>query len=167
MLTFIASLKFYSKLWPRAHTFSKLANIIGRAALPGTFKNTSIDEYDVFTQQYFIWLFRLLMSNKDYVKDFNDGTSFITKQNVQALTRSGLFFLPSTDLTKFETRLNKDIKQISKPGNKPFEGIDADVLLGVMLDEFIDSRNKIMKMLKNKYFKIYEVDKGIFRFIER
>lgn len=160
MLTFIASLKFYVKLWPRAYTFARLASIIGRSALPGTFKNTAIDEYDVFTQQYFIWVFKLLISSKDLVKDFNDGTSYLTKLDATTFCNSALFFLPATDQPKLEARLTKETKTVSKPNTKNFEGVDADAFLGIILDEFVECRARLLKGLKTKYFKQYDVDKG-------
>lgn len=160
MLTFVASLKFYVKLWPRAYTFAKLASIVGRAALPGTFKNTAVDEHDIFTQQYFLWVFKLLLGSKDVVKDFNDGTSYLLKSDAANFCSSALFFLPAAEQSKLEGRLSKETKTITKPNTKNFEGIDADTLLGIILDEFVECRARILKNLKAKYFKQYEVDKG-------
>jgi hypothetical protein len=153
MLTFIASLKFYAKLWPRAYIFSKLASIIGRSALPGTFKNTAIDEHDVFTQQYFIWLFKLLISSKDLVKDFHDGTSYVAKADATGIANSALFFLSGTDHAKLEVKMSKEFKTVTKPNTKNFEGIDADVLLSMILEEYVDCRSRLLKNLKAKYFK--------------
>ena len=162
MLTFIASLKFYARIWPRAHLFAKLANIIGRAALPGTFKNTTIDEYDVFTQQYFIWVFKMLLSQKDTIKDFSDGSTFLTRPDAQSFAASTLFFLGAQEQSKFDSRLQKEIKQVTRPATKPFDGIDADLLLAMILEEFVECRAKILKNLKARYFKQYEVDRGRF-----
>lgn len=63
-------------------------------------------------------------------------------------------------MTKFDNKIQKEIKQVTKPGVKSFEGVDLDVMLSIILDEFLECRGKIMKNLKNKYFKIYEVDRG-------
>ncbi len=160
MLTFVASLKFYARIWPRAFLFAKLANIVGRAALPGTFKNTNIDEYDVFTQQFFTWAFKLLLSQKEAIKDFSDGYTYLVKPDAQTFAASTLFFLNSQELAKFDTRLQKEIKTVTKAGTKPFDGIDADLLLTMVLDEFVECRAKLLKNLKARYFKQYEVDRG-------
>ena len=76
---------------------------------------------------------------------------------------TALFFLNSADLAKFETRLGKEFKTVAKQGQKPFEGIDLDLLLSLLLKEFIDCRARILKNLKAKYFKLYEVEKGFIR----
>lgn len=160
MLTFIASLKFYSKMWPRANLYAKLANIIGRAALPGTFKNTSLDDYDIYAQQYFFWVFKVLLNQKETIKDFSDGSIYISRYDAQNFINNTLYFLSSQEQAKFDSKAQKELKQIAKPDTKPFEGIDADLLLTMILEEFIETRNKVLKTLKSKYFKQYEVDRG-------
>lgn len=161
MLNFIASLKFYAKMWPRASTFGKLASVIGRSALPGTFKNTSIDDYDIFTQHYFLWMFKLLLSHKEIIKDFNDGSSYVVKSDALAFGKTAAFYLTEADQIKSDAKLHRECKSITKPGNKPFEGVDVDVLLSCLLDEFIDCRLKVFKTLKAKYLKLYEIEKGM------
>ena len=160
MLNFIASLKFYSKLWPRASTFGKLASIIGRAALPGTFKNTGIDEYDIFTQHYFIWCFKVLLSSKDLIKDFNDGSSYLARADALTFSKTATFYLMSSDQTKFDSKLQKEIRSVIKPGQKTFDGVEVDMLLGLILEEFVDCRFRVFKLLKSKYLKLFEVEKG-------
>lgn len=160
MLTFVASLKFYARIWPRAFLFARLANIVGRAALPGTFKNTSIDEYDVFTQQYFAWAFKVLLGLKDAAKDFSDGYTYLLKPDAQSFASAALFFLGAQEQTKFDARLQREVKPVNKPGAKPFDGIDADLLLTMVLEEFVECRARILKNLKARYFKQYEVDRG-------
>lgn len=160
MLNFIASLKFYSKLWPRANTYGKLASVIGRAALPGTFKNTSIDEFDIFTQHYFIWTFKVLLTSKDQIKDFNDGSSYLTKADALSFSKTATFYLLAADQTKFDSKVQREIRSVTKPGQKAFDGVDVDVLVALILEEFIECRFRIFKLLKSKYLKLFEVEKG-------
>lgn len=161
MLAFVASLKYYSKMWPRAYLFSKLTSIIGRTGLPGSFKNSSLDEYDVFTQQYFLWLFKTQVSeHKENFKEYNDGTSYMLKQDAMNLVAEALYFLPAAEISRVEAKVSKEVKPISKPGVRPFDGVDSDFLFNLLVEEFVETRAKILKGLKVRYLKLYEIERG-------
>lgn len=147
-------------MWPRATLFAKLCSIIGRSALPGTFKNTSLDEYDVFTQHYFLWMFRVLTSSPDNIKDFSDGTSYCTKGFTMSILSTLLYYMSQQEIGRVEGRILKEIKTINKPNHKQFDGIDSDLLLSSLLSDFLSHRSAHIKTLRHKYFHLYEIERG-------
>lgn len=59
-------------------------------------ENSLINEYDIYTQQYFLWLFGQLLkqqkSNPESVFDGADGVAWLTKKALFSLNKIVIFF---------------------------------------------------------------------------
>ena len=102
MLEFVSSLKYYSKIWPRANLFSKIANMLGIASFPGSVETTKLNMYDIHSQFYFIWAFKQLQTKKDSIIDNTEGLSFIPKNDLAVVIDDILFFLTPEKIKVFK-----------------------------------------------------------------
>ena len=157
MLEFVSSLKYYSKIWPRANLFSRISNMLGIASFPGSVETTKLNMYDIHSQFYFLWAFKQLQTKKEQIVDNTEGLSFIPKAELTSVIDDILFFLTPEKVKTFKGEMQSKTFQVE---GRNQEGYDVDVFLNKIVEEFIEHRKGIIKALKSAFNKSYHTDRG-------
>jgi len=79
MLEFVSSLKYYSKIWPRANIFSRICNLLGTSVLPGSVDSSKLNQYDIHTQTFFLWMYSELHKNEEDMTELPEGQTLVLK----------------------------------------------------------------------------------------
>ena len=162
MLEFVSSLKYYSKIWPRANIFSRLSNLLGISVLPGSIDSSKLNQYDIHTQKFFLWMFKEIQKLSKEIVELSEGYSILPKKTATELFQKTLnFFLNQNETYRVKTSLERESKmyRLEEEG-RSVDGLDIDSLMNIMLHEFIEQRRKNMKVLRNQYSRNYNVEKG-------
>lgn len=98
MLEFLVSLKYYSKIWPRALMFAHLAGII-------QYKSSNVDPnfnyaFDLFTQNYFLYCYAKIVKYEKFLKEHLEGNTWLLKDKVEDIINDMLVFSNSTSKKK-------------------------------------------------------------------
>lgn len=159
LLEFISSLKYYSKIWPRANLFSKLSNMLGIASFPGTIESSKLNMYDIFTQIFVFWVFEKLLADQSKLNESSEGLTILGKREVLPLLDKLCFFAGSDRAAKIKLDITKESKGFNID-SKNVEGFDIDVLANKLVNEFIEERKNMMKQMRTRFSKNYHVDRG-------
>lgn len=160
MLEFVSSLKYYSKIWPRANLFSKIANLLGVSVLPGSIDSSQLNQYDIHTQKFFLWMFKQIMKHQEEIKEVSEGQSVIHRRKAVSIFEEELgFFLNPKEKIRVKMSLEKESKQY-KIDTGMVDGIDIDVMMNALVYEFVQQRKKRLKLLRISYGKNYKIERG-------
>jgi hypothetical protein len=160
MLEFVASLKYYSKIWPRANIFSRLANLLGISVLPGSIDSSKLNQYDIHTQTFFLWMYKEIMKNKQEIHELSEGQTILPKKKAVEIFEQKLnFFLSTNESNRVKGNLERESKMYREE-NHSVDGIDIDFLMNVVLHEFVEKRKKKMRILKDHYSHNLTIDRG-------
>jgi len=162
LLEFLVSLKYYSKLWPRATIFTCLTGIstyikMGSSAEP----NFSYD-FDAYVQEYFLFIYSKLSTEFMHIFDHPEGQSYMTREKLDDFVKQTLFFYNENDRRRFLSKLSKITKKINSEDNN--EHVDVDKLLEALIDEYFEAKKKNFKILAKNFSKFYESDHGLLSF---
>ena len=136
LLEFIASIKYYSRVWARANIFAKLSNFLSNSSVTSSFKAKGLPDYDIFTQHYFFYAYELVYSKTDGIMEGADAT-WLVKTFVSDLNHKLFFFLNAQQLDKFERKVAKEFRFFTKD-TEAIESIDVDKYLMMVIDEYLE-----------------------------
>lgn len=158
------SLKYYSKIWPRALLFANLCNIV-----PYTkpIQDNFPYVYDLFVQEYFFFCFTRINNESESIFELNDGgQSLLSKLKIEDLSKDLVFFYTDPDKKKFLSKINRICKKVDVSEGETFEGVDIDKILEYSIDEFFEMKKRNFKNLSKKFSKLYENDNGLISYDE-
>ena len=101
LIEFITSLKYYTKIWPRAKVFAKLAGMLQFSEPIET--DSSNHSCDIFMQEFFYYAYSCLNvkgNSQDY-KELDDGNTYLKCEIEEELTPKILFWLNENDMKKW------------------------------------------------------------------
>lgn len=158
LFEFLISLKYYSKIWPRALLFANICNIIPYAK--GVQENFPYN-FDCFAQEYFFYCFLQIMKENSAIIEHNDGQTYIKKEKAEDLLRNLVFFAAEQEKKRFSSKLTKITKKIETETAESLEVIDVDKILEYSIDEFFETKKRNFKNLSKKFQKMCETNNGL------
>lgn len=161
MLEFIVSLKYYSKIWPRAAIFSYMIHVCKYQNYNQ--RDTSFDyNFDIYVQQYFLHMFGIFEKEKKFMMENQDGNLLVDKKRIDDISKDILFFSVDSQKKKLAAKMIRLIKVIEIKPKHEFEGVDIDKMMEYALEEFLLFRKENFKAINKKFQKVYETVHGIF-----
>lgn len=158
LFEFLISLKYYSKIWPRAILFANICNIIPYSK--GTQENFPYN-FDCFAQEYFFYCYLQLLKDNSAIVEHNDGQTYIKKEKSEDLLKNLVFFAGEPEKKRFSSKITKITKKIENESSESLEVIDVDKILEFSIEEFFEAKKRNFKNLSKKFQKICETNNGL------
>lgn len=137
-----------------------MSNLLGVSVLPGSIDSSQLNQYDIHTQKFFLWMYKRIKNYKEEIKEISEGQSVLKKQNALKIFEDELgFFMNNKEKIRVKGSLEKESKQY-KIDNSNIDGIDIDIMMNALVHEFVRHRKKRLKTLCNLYAKNYNVERG-------
>lgn len=160
-MEFLVSLKYYSKIWPRATIFANLTGISQYIKGTGNESNFSYD-FEAYVQEYFFFIFSKISSENIHIFDHADGQTLMGKEKLEEFVKQALFFENDFDKKRFLNKTYKFVKKINQEDS--LEYIDIDKLLDALIDEYFEAKKRNFKILSKNFSKFFESDHGLLSF---
>ncbi|CAI2376513.1 unnamed protein product [Moneuplotes crassus] len=167
LIEFISSLKYYTKIWPRAKVFAKLSGMLQYSEPVETDANSH--SCDIYMQEFFYFAYSCF---KEF-RETDDGLTLIKCDLEEELTPKVLFWMGENDLKKWYHKIRKHVKRLPEevdkfemrhPSQPPIEieYVDVDQVLNGYLDEYMTKKQKNQKVLTKHFVKFFQEQEGIF-----
>ena len=171
LIEFVSSLKYYTKIWPRAKVFAKLTGMLQYSEPVETDSNAH--SCDIYLQEFFYFAYSCF---KDF-RETEDGISLIKYEVEEEMTPKILFWMSENDLKKWYHKIRRHVKRLSEetgknepkqPANMDLndsikvEYVDIDQVLSGYLDEYLAKKQKNQKQLTKHFVKFFQEQEGIF-----
>jgi len=118
LIEFISSLKYYTKIWPRAKVFAKLTGMLQYSEPIDT--DASSHSWDIFMQEFYYFAYSCFniqnskrpaeVNSTDYTE--NDGITYIKCEVEEELTPKILFWLGENDIKKWYHKMRRHVKRL-------------------------------------------------------
>jgi len=186
LIEFISSLKYYTKIWPRAKVFAKLTGMLQYSEPIETDSNGH--SCDIFMQEFFYFTYSCF---KEF-RETDEGLTLIKCEVEEEITPKILFWMSENDLKKWYHKIRRHVKRLPEEmgkndGIKPtaiqlaqqteigrnnqilsnfnfcyLEYVDVDQVLSGYLDEYMAKKQKNQKLLTKHFVKFFQEQEGIF-----
>jgi len=90
VIEFLSSLKYYSRIWPRAKTMAQLLGIIHFGESSNT--DANVHSCDIYMQEFFFFVYSQIMKSKDALVEHNEEQTFILSEKEPMITAACLFW---------------------------------------------------------------------------
>jgi hypothetical protein len=113
LIEFISSLKYYTKIWPRAKVFAKLTGMLQYSEPIETDANAH--SCDIFMQEFFYYAY---MTFSDF-RETEEGNTYVKLDYVEEeLTPKILFWLTENEINKWHHKMRRYVKRMPEDEGK-------------------------------------------------
>lgn len=164
LLEFLVSLKYYSKMWPRAALFSNFCGISAYLRPSASPEPNFSYDFDAYLLEYFLHIFAKTSQESFGVLEQSDGQTVFPREKLEELVSHALFFNNEYERKKFIGKAST--KFARKPTNSEDNGelLDLDRVLEGFIEEYFEARKRNFRVLAKNFAKFFETDHGLLSF---
>lgn len=153
LLELLVSLKYFVKIWPRALAFANMCGITSINKLNDLKVVTSTNEWDIYTQNFFLFAYEKIMAESESIIEHSEGTSWLLKKRIEPVVNHILGFVSEVGRKKIVANLLNQIRFIGEGPDKDAEGLDIDKFLIVLVGEYMEAKKMNLKQITKNFYK--------------
>lgn len=153
LLELLVSLKYFVKIWPRALAFANMCGITSINKLNDLKDVTSTNEWDIYTQNFFLFAYEKIMAESESIIEHSEGTSWLLKKRIEPVVNHILGFVSEVGRKKIVANLLNQIRFIGEGPDKDAEGLDIDKFLIVLVGEYMEAKKMNLKQITKNFYK--------------